>query len=195
MRKGDPYAETRRRPLLRRRLSRARPLRVRMRARKPCLRLRRRTFGWYVRFMRRRPEEWGSASGREITDGRRACQRWKPHQTVVARNRSESRKIDQGQPHIESAPRMVLGVARSGLNPLIYKGCRGPTLQWPGGYKVGFVSLEAAPCHPIYSSSTGSIGCLLPALGGPETVRPYGGVQIGEMGLLHRCGYPCGEEK
>ncbi len=33
----------------------ARPARVRMRDRKPCLRLRRRTFGWYVRFMRKIP--------------------------------------------------------------------------------------------------------------------------------------------
>ena len=61
--------------------------------------------------------------------------------------------------------------------------------------KVGFVSLVDAPCHSIYSSSTGSIDCLLPALSGPDTVRPDGGVQIGDMGLLHRCGYPCGEEK
>jgi hypothetical protein len=29
----------------------ARPARVRIRARKPCLRFRRRVFGWYVRFM------------------------------------------------------------------------------------------------------------------------------------------------
>jgi hypothetical protein len=31
----------------------ARPARVDMRARKPCFRFRRRTFGWYVRFMAR----------------------------------------------------------------------------------------------------------------------------------------------
>jgi hypothetical protein len=57
---GDPerspdQAETRWRPLIRRRLMTARPARVRMRDRKPCLRLRRRTFGWYVRFMREDP--------------------------------------------------------------------------------------------------------------------------------------------
>ena len=39
------------RPLARRRLTMAWPARVDIRARKPCLRLRRRTFGWYVRFM------------------------------------------------------------------------------------------------------------------------------------------------
>lgn len=194
MRRGDPYAETRRRPLLRRRLSRARPARVRMRARKPCLRLRRRTFGWYVRFMGR-PEEWGSASGREITGGRRACQRWKSSQTVVARNGFESRKIDQGRQHIESTDRRVRRSDLSGQDPLIYKAYRGTPVSSPGVYKVGFVSLVEAPRQPIYSPSTGSIDCLLPALGGPETVRPGGGVQIGEMGLLHRCGYSCGEEK
>ena len=32
----------------------ARPERVRMRERNPCLRLRRRTFGWYVRFIEKR---------------------------------------------------------------------------------------------------------------------------------------------
>ena len=48
---SDPQAESRLRPLSRRRLMTARPARVRIRLRKPCLRLRRRTFGWYVRFM------------------------------------------------------------------------------------------------------------------------------------------------
>jgi hypothetical protein len=38
------------RPLARRALRMARPARVFMRARKPCLRARRRLFGWYVRF-------------------------------------------------------------------------------------------------------------------------------------------------
>lgn len=39
------------RPFERRRRMMARPDRVRMRERKPCLRLRRRLLGWYVRFM------------------------------------------------------------------------------------------------------------------------------------------------
>ena len=44
------YAERRLRPLARRRFRIICPARVDMRARKPCLRLRRRTLGWYVRF-------------------------------------------------------------------------------------------------------------------------------------------------
>jgi len=126
---------------------------------------------------------------RGLVKGRSPIEPW------VARNRFESRKIDQGRRHIESAPRRVLDITLDDPNPLIYKGCWKSEASGTGVYKVGFVSLEAAPCHPIYSSSTGSIDCLLPALGGSETVRPYGGVQIGEKGLLHRCGYPCGEEK
>ena len=39
------------RPLRRRDATIARPARVRMRSRKPCLRLRRRLFGWYVRLL------------------------------------------------------------------------------------------------------------------------------------------------
>ena len=48
----DPtdQADRRLRPLSRRALMMARPERVRMRARKPCLRARRRLFGWKVRF-------------------------------------------------------------------------------------------------------------------------------------------------
>jgi hypothetical protein len=45
------YAVSVVRPLARRRRMIARPARVRIRARKPCLRFRRRLFGWYVRFM------------------------------------------------------------------------------------------------------------------------------------------------
>ena len=60
---GDAGQTVRRlRPFRRRRRRIARPLRVAMRARKPCRRLRRRTLGWYVRFIagrgflgRRRP--------------------------------------------------------------------------------------------------------------------------------------------
>ena len=43
------YAESRARPLSRRLFKIKRPAFVRIRARKPCLRLRRRLFGWYVR--------------------------------------------------------------------------------------------------------------------------------------------------
>ena len=45
------YAESRLRPLARRRLRIARPARVDIRVRKPCRRLRRRTLGWKVRFI------------------------------------------------------------------------------------------------------------------------------------------------
>ena len=50
--RSDPtdQADRRLRPLSRRALMIARPERVRMRARKPCLRARRRLFGWKVRF-------------------------------------------------------------------------------------------------------------------------------------------------
>ena len=49
---GDARQTVRRlRPFRRRRRRIARPLRVAMRARKPCRRLRRRTLGWYVRFI------------------------------------------------------------------------------------------------------------------------------------------------
>ena len=55
-------AETRWRPLTRRRLMTALPLRVRMRERNPCLRLRRRTLGWYVRFIAKEVQVGGSGS-------------------------------------------------------------------------------------------------------------------------------------
>lgn len=45
------HAARRFRPFCRRRLMTARPARVCIRARNPCLRLRRRFFGWYVRFI------------------------------------------------------------------------------------------------------------------------------------------------
>jgi len=56
------HAETRWRPLTRRRLMTALPLRVRMRERNPCLRLRRRTLGWYVRFIAKEVQVGGSGS-------------------------------------------------------------------------------------------------------------------------------------
>ena len=61
------YAERRLRPLRRRRLRMARPCRVRMRARKPCLRFRRRLFGWNVRFTSLRPaSEWKLGGSRSV---------------------------------------------------------------------------------------------------------------------------------
>ena len=50
------YADSRFRPFARRRFRMAWPARVDMRARKPCLRLRRRTLGWWVRFI----EAWNA---------------------------------------------------------------------------------------------------------------------------------------
>ncbi len=52
-RRAVSQAESLCRPLPRRRWIVARPAAVRIRVRNPCLRLRRRLFGWYVRFMMR----------------------------------------------------------------------------------------------------------------------------------------------
>ena len=62
----DNYGIRRLRPLARRRASTRRPPTVAMRARKPCVRLRRRTFGWYVRFMTGKPLQVCSKKGREF---------------------------------------------------------------------------------------------------------------------------------
>ena len=61
---GGAEAESRFRALALRRFRIACPARVDMRARKPCLRLRRRTLGWSVRFKKLSPERKNEAAGR-----------------------------------------------------------------------------------------------------------------------------------
>jgi hypothetical protein len=59
------HAERRRRPLARRAFSTARPLRVAIRWRNPCLRERRRLFGWNVRFTHASSAQAGSVGRRQ----------------------------------------------------------------------------------------------------------------------------------
>lgn len=83
----DPtaQAESRARPLRRRALRMARPDRVRMRARNPCLRARRRVFGWKVRFTR------GSDAVRQDDEGAL------PHRTPVGQGYGRRRRSDNRQ--------------------------------------------------------------------------------------------------
>src|SRR6187551_17492 len=98
---GAVYADRRLRPLARRRLRIAWPPRVDMRARKPCLRLRRRTFGWYVRFtVERRP--WDE-----------------PFHALTARRSGEYRRASEG-PGYPQRDRLLAGSKRL----LTGNGCR-----------------------------------------------------------------------
>jgi len=62
---------------------------------------------------------------REVTEGRKGCQRKKLPLEVIARKEFESRNIVQGQPHTESTPTAPSLTIFRCPKPLIDKGfCR-----------------------------------------------------------------------
>lgn len=133
------YALRRARPLRRRRASTSFPARVRMRARKPCLRLRRRLWGWKVRLPLVMMDEavYGVAFGSVNT--RRA------NKNFVARSAGKA-AFDQQFSRKRRFPQ--------GLFAVLSTGARVPILALSLGALPDFLLVPACPQTPLERSST-----------------------------------------
>lgn len=112
---------------------------------------------------------------------------------LVARKGFESRKIDQGRIHMNRCLLGLVAVLYAGRNPLCTKGYRAFQISGEGVHKLRFLVLVSACRLPIYSPTTGSFHRSLPPPGAVRSFPTHSrGRDVG-MGLLHRCGYVCGE--
>lgn len=176
---GGPYAASRWRPLPRRRWRRARPARVRMRLRKPCFLLRRRTFGWKGRFMRRVPDKRGCDRAARLRRHPALCQRCEPPDGMppVSRNIGYTPRLC----------RVVVATFPDTGIPL-YPQCVSPRPKPIGKVIRRVLSFLSARRPRPYTPPLPNGPASLPSVGPPTARRVDGGGDTPGCALLHSCG-------